>query len=285
MERWKEHYSDLLNQSSEVNEDMLSNIEQCEVMKDLAAPPTLPKFEEEIASLQNGKSPGDDGPTVEIYKHGGAALRNKLLALFCQIWQEEDSPHKLKDTQIVTIYKKKGSKADCANYRGISLLSVAGKILTKILQKRINTAIVEPNVAESQCDFRRGRGTADMIIAFRQIQEKCIQQHRNLLAFFIDLTKAFDTVNRHALWQVLTKNGIPTKIVNLLKSLHNGMLGTVKINGETTDSFPISTGVKQGCTIAPTLFIIYFDTMLNKVPRNCNEGIYVRVCTDGSLFN
>ena len=54
MERWKEHYSDLLNQSSEVNEDMLNNIEQCEVMEDLAAPPTLPEVEEGIASLQNG---------------------------------------------------------------------------------------------------------------------------------------------------------------------------------------------------------------------------------------
>ena len=63
------------------------------------------------------------------------------------------------------------------------------------------------------------------------------------------------------------------------------MLGTVKINVETTDSFPISTGVKQGCTIAPTLFIIYFDTMLKEALRNCNEGIYVRVRTDGSLVN
>ena len=116
-------------------------------------------------------------------------------------------------------------------------------------------------------------------------EEKCIEQQRHLLAVFIDLTKAFDTVNLNALWQVLTKKGIPTKIVNILKSLHNGMLGTVKINVETTDSFPISTGVKQGCTIAPTLFIIYFDTMLKEALRNCNEGIYVRVRTDGSLFN
>ena len=185
----------------------------------------------------------------------------------------------------MTIYKNNGSKADCANYRGISLLSVAGKILTKILQKRINTAVVKPNVAEPQCSFRRGRGTAEMIFAARQIQEKCIEQQKNLLAVFIDLTKAFDTVNRHAQWQVLTKNGIPTKIVNILKSLHNRMLGTVKINGETTDSFPISTVVKQGCTIAPTLFIIYFDTMLKEAPRNCNEGINARVRADGSLFN
>ena len=63
------------------------------------------------------------------------------------------------------------------------------------------------------------------------------------------------------------------------------MLGTVKNNGETTDSFPISTGVKQGCTIAPTLFINYSDTMLKEALQNCHEGIYVRVRTDGSLFN
>ena len=190
---------------------MLSNIEKCEVMEDLAVPSTLPEVEEGIISLQNDKSPGDDGLPVEIYKHDGAALRNKLLALFCQIWQEEDSPDQLKNAQIVTIYKNKGSKADCAHYRGISLLSVAGKILKKILQTRINTAIVEPHVAEPQCGFRRGRETADLIFAVIQIQEKCIEQQRNLLAVFIELAKAFDTVNRNALWQVLSKKGIPNK--------------------------------------------------------------------------
>lgn len=63
------------------------------------------------------------------------------------------------------------------------------------------------------------------------------------------------------------------------------MLGTVKINGERTESFEMTTGVKQGCVIAPILFILYFDTMLKEAISNCTKGIYIRFRTDGSLFN
>ena len=107
----------------------------------------------------------------------------------------------------------------------------------------------------------------------------------NLFAVFIDLTEAFDTVNRSALWCVLRKRGIPPKITNIIISLHEGMLGTVKINGERTESFEMTTGVKQGCVIAPILFILYFDAMPKEAISNCTKGIYIRFRTDDSLFN
>jgi len=86
-----------------------------------------------------------------------------------------------------------------------------------------------------------------------------------------------------ALWCVLRKRGIPPKITNIIISLHEGMLGTVKINGERTESFEMTTRVKQGCVIAPTL--LYFDAMLKEAISNCTKGIYIRFRTDGSLFN
>ena len=160
------------------------------------------------------------------------------------------------------------------------MLSVAGKILTKILQSRIMKTVTDKTISESQCGFRSARGTADTIFVVRQLQEKCIEQRMNLFAVFIDLTKAFDTVNRSALWCVLRKRGIPPKITNIIISLHEGMLGTVKIDGERTESFEMTTGVKQRCVIAPTLFILYLDAI-----SNCTKGIYIRFRTDGSLFN
>ena len=86
-------------------------------------------------------------------------------------------------------------KSDCSNYRGITLLSIAGKILAHILLNRLIPVIAQENMPESQCGFRSNRGTVDMIFVLRQIQEKCREQNMGLYAAFVDLTKAFDTVS------------------------------------------------------------------------------------------
>ena len=285
LDRWKEHFSELLNQPSEVDEAVLDRIPQYLEAGELAVQPTVAEIDKAILSLSNNRAPGEDGLPAEIFKHGGMELRNEIHRLFLKIWDEEKVPTELKNAKIVSIYKNKGSRSDCNNYRGIALLAVAGKMLTKILQMRIAIVLLDTAVTESQCGFRSGKGTCDMIFAARQLQEKCIEQQKSLYAVFIDLTKAFDTVNRDALWHVLRKKGFPQKIINIIKSLHTGMSGSVVVDGDTTSSFPISTGVKQGCVIGPTLFILYFDAMLQEALQNCTSGIYIKFRTDGSLFN
>ena len=80
-------------------------------------------------------------------------------------------PDDFRDALIVSLYKNKGSKADCENYRGISLLSIAGKIFARVILNRLIT-VSENNLPEAQCGFRPGRSTVDMIFAMRQLQEK-----------------------------------------------------------------------------------------------------------------
>ena len=92
-----------------------------------------------------------------------------------------------------------------------------------------------------------------MIFSDRQVQEKCREQGRELCLAFIDLTKAFNSVNREALWACLARLGCPPTFVNITRQLHEGMKGC---DGEQSGSFNINTGVKQGCVIAPTLFSI-----------------------------
>ncbi|XP_062519241.1 uncharacterized protein LOC134194330 [Corticium candelabrum] len=80
---------------------------------------------------------------------------------------------------------------------------------------------------KSQCGFRSGRGTSDMIFSARQLQEKCREQHMDLFMVFIDLVKAFESVDRTGLWKVLLRLGCPVKIVNLIKAFHTGMMACV----------------------------------------------------------
>ena len=80
--------------------------------------------------------------------------------------------------------------------------------------------IAYPNLSESQTGFRANRGTTDCIFVARQLQEKCKEQNCHLYTVFFDLTKAFDTVNREALWAPLEKLGCPAKCVNISRAFH-----------------------------------------------------------------
>ena len=92
--------------------------------------------------------------------------------------------------------KRAVGKKICGNYRGITLLSIAGKIMAQIILNRISEKITPNTLPETQCGFRSSRNTIDMEFSLRQIQKKCTEQNRELYAVFIDFTKAFDTVSR-----------------------------------------------------------------------------------------
>ena len=99
-------------------------------------------------------------------------------------------------SRCLSLYKNKGEKSDCSNYRGITLLSIADKILARVWLNRFISTIAQENTPESQGGLRSNRWTVDMIFVLRQIQEKCRLRNIGLYAAFVDLTKAFDTVSR-----------------------------------------------------------------------------------------
>ena len=97
----------------------------------------------------------------------------------------------MRDSNITTLYKNKGDRGECNNHRGIYLLSVVGKIFARIILTCLQT-LTERVYPGSQCGFRSGRGTVDMIVCVRQLQEKAGEQQTPLHVAFEDLTKAFD---------------------------------------------------------------------------------------------
>ena len=188
------------------------------------------------------------------------------------------------DALIVSLYKKKGSNSDCGNYRSISLLSVAGKIFARVILNRL-ILVFEQTLPEAQSGFRLIRSTVDMIFTVRQLQEKCIEQNKPLYLVFIDLTNAFNTINREALWTVLERIRCPPKLVSMIRLFHDGLTSQVLSNGNVTDAFVISNGVKQGCVLPPVLFNVFFPCMLSHAVQDLEKGVYIRYCLDGSLFD
>ena len=126
-------------------------------------------------------------------------MSEKLQDLFTNCLEKGTVLQDLRDAVIVSLYKNKGEKSDCSNYRGTTLLSIAGKILAHALVNRLMLMIAKENTPESQCGFRSNRGTVDMIFVLRQILEKYREQSMDLYAVFLDLTEASDTISRNGL--------------------------------------------------------------------------------------
>ena len=137
--------------------------------------------------MKCNKASGGDGIPAEVYNMEGQPPVHHLHRLFLKILDNEEVPQELKDASIVTIFKN-GSRTECVNYSGISLLSVAGKILAIFLNRL--QPLLESIIPETQCGFRPGRGTTDMMFSVRQVQDKCREQGRDLCLAFIDLTNA-----------------------------------------------------------------------------------------------
>lgn len=283
LSRWKEHFEHVLNSDSLVDGNVIDSIPQKTEIPQLSYSPSLKEVQDSIKQMSSGKAPGNDGIPPEVYKFGGRTLSKKLLELYLLIWTVEGVPQDYKDASIRHLFKNKGKKVVCDNWRGISLLSIAGKILARIILNRIITYLVDDIYPESQCGFRAGRGTVDMIFSLRQVAEKVREKNQELYMVFVDLTKAFDTVDRDSLWKVLKKLGIPDNMLNIIISFHKGMKASVLSDGQSSDVFDVTNGTKQGCVMAPVLFALYFSLMLKHAYGDLEKGVQFEFRTSGGL--
>ena len=123
----------------------------------------------------------------------------KLHQLFQCIWQHETVPQDFKDTSIIHLYKCKGNHQVCDTHRGISLFSIAGKALARVLLNHLIIHLERSLLPESQCGFLKECRTIEIVFTARQLQEKCQEQNADLYSTYVDLTKSFDTVSRDGL--------------------------------------------------------------------------------------
>ena len=277
LKRWAEHFNSVLNRPSSVNDNAINRLPQIECNVLLDEFPTVTETRKAIQYLSSGKPSGTDAIPAEVYKAGGHPMTEKLTELFQCMWRKEAIPQDFKDASIIHLYKRKGNPQVCDNHRGISLLSIAGKILAKILLNRLNAHLDQAGlIPESQCGFRKDRGTKDMIFTARQLQEKCQEQNVDLYMTFVELTKAFDTVSRDGLWKSMATFGCPPRYIAMVRQFHDGMQACVQNDGEYSEPFPVTNG--------PTLFSM-FSAMLIDAFQDVDSGFPIRYRFDGKLLN
>ncbi|TKS64956.1 LINE-1 reverse transcriptase -like protein [Collichthys lucidus] len=146
----------------------------------------------------------------------------------------------------------------CSNYRGITLLSLPGKVFSGVLERRVRK-IVEPRIQEEQCGFRPGRGTVDQLYTLSAVLEGAWEFAQPVYMCFVDLEKAFDRVPRGVLWGVLREYGVSDPLIRAIRSLYSLCQSLVRIAGSKSDLFPVRVGLRQGCPLSPVLFITFMD--------------------------
>ena len=125
---------------------------------------------------------------------------------------------------------------------------------------------------EGQCGFRPGRSTTDMTFMVRRLQEIRRKGGVSLFICFIDLQKAYDTVDRTLLWQVLTRIGVPLQMIAVMQQFHGGMRACVRPDDSVcSDWFGMEQGLREGCVLSPPLFDIFFSAVLTFVLQRFSE--------------
>ncbi|KAK3548334.1 hypothetical protein QTP70_010189 [Hemibagrus guttatus] len=231
--RWKEYFEDLLNPT-----DMPSVEEPEAGDSEVDSFITQAEVTEVVQQLLGGKAPGVDEILPEYLKSLDVVELSWLTRLCNIAWRSGTVPLDWATGVVVPLFKK-GDRRVCSNYRGITLLSLPGKVYSRVLERRVRP------VLEGSWEFA-------------QPVHMC----------FVDLEKAFDCVPHSILWEVLWEYGVRGPLLRAVRSLYNRSRSLVHIASCKSDLFPVHVGLRQGCPLSPVLFIVFMDRI-----SRCSQGL------------
>ena len=216
-----------------------------------------------IKRLKNGKACGVDNIPNEFLKNGGHALILSLTKLFKFCKLTECFPEQWHQGLVKPLHKD-GSKESLNNYRGITVCSNVYKVFTSVIERQLMGYLEEYEVlGEMHGAYRKGRRLEDQYFTLKGIC--CLRKSKKLKTWlsFLDISKAFDTVDRDRLFIKLWEKGIQGKAWRLIKGLYSKVENRVIFGPFESTWFEVSHGVKQGCIMSPTLFSLVMSDLVD----------------------
>ncbi len=221
-------------------------------------PDDVPSDDEILAALAEMRSgaPGKDGMRVEVIKKS-KPLTAATCALVKTAWRTGKVPIAWQEAVLVAIPKKGGSQA-VTDMRGITLLSVTGKIVSRLIHNRTKSIPLLPE----QHGFRSNDGTIAPILSTKLIMQQATRCGVPMVSIFLDIKKAYDWIPREILLETLAQYGFREKVLGLVRALYEDRI-FVKVGGDMSEEpFQSRNGVRQGCPLSPTLFNVVMDRVL-----------------------
>jgi exonuclease III len=214
-----------------------------------------------------GKATGpDEVPTEALRIHGVA---HEVARIINNVLVGGEAPNEWTLAHVVPVPKMAGT-SKIEEHRGISLMSCAAKIYNKLLLLRLQS-VLDPFLRHEQNGFRPGRGTVTHILSLRRLIEESRRRQSNLVCVFVDFYKAFDSVTRAAIPLVLRAFNVPEQLVAAVMALYRDSKAAVVTPDGLTEVFCTTSGVLQGDSLAPFLFVLLLDWVLRTgLPSNNN---------------
>jgi len=172
---------------------------------------------------------------------------------------------------ILSSCPKKGDLGLCKNWRGIMLPSIPSKVFCRIILEMLKHAL-DHKLRCEQAGFRKHKSCTDQIASLRIIIEQSTEWETPLYMNFTDFEKAFDSVDRNVIWQLMGHYGVPPKFIRLIQELYEASSCQVIRNGKLSDPFEMNTGVRQGCLLSPMIFIMVVDWIMREVESQGKTG-------------
>ena len=197
LKRWAEHFEDLLNRPAP---GAIADIPPAENQLLVNCnTSTEEEVRRAIHTLKNGKAAGPDDVPAEALKAAPYTSAAMVWKIIQRIWKQEKVPQDWKEGFQVKL-PKKGDQSECENQRGIMLLSVPGNVFNRIMLERLKTA-VDKKLRDHQAGFRKERSCIDQKTTLRIIIEQSLEWNASLYVTFVGFEKAFDSLDRKALWK------------------------------------------------------------------------------------
>lgn len=236
-------------------------------------PPDYNEVLKAINSLKNYKASGENQLVAEIWKYANTQTIQNLHKYLIDIWNTEKMPEEW-NMAIIHPLHKKGDRSDPNNYRGISLLDITYKIFSKILYLRIQEQL-DCELGEYQGGFRPGRSCPDQIISLKWIMKHHRVRNKNLVITFVDFTKAYDSIHRESLLNILKEFGLHPKLIRLIGLTLKNTKSKVRFRNDFSKPFDINTGLRQGDGLSPLLFNCVLEKIMREWGKVCQPNIKI----------
>jgi len=235
--------------------------------------PSIEEIEKALRTMKPDKAVGPDGIPCELLKLGGETVTVALHRIIELVWTTGKWPDDWTESIFVPLYKK-GDPTICSNYRTISLISHASKVLLKVILDRIR-AKVDFEVSETQAGFRQGKGTQTHLCNLRVMTERARARRQPLYLCFVDFEKAFDSIPHNKLWKALEDMGFARHLVQLIRTLYENQRSRVRLGNSKSELFAVLKGLRQGCNLSPYLFNIMAEILMRLVLENFEGGFHI----------
>ena len=246
-----------------------------EEVKRLQAPLSTSEIWEAVDSVEDGKASGLDGIPAEFYKKLWQKIKFPLQAVLNELREADSLPRSMREGSI-TLIPKSGDQTSITNWRPITLLCSDYKIYAKCLAQRLKP-VMKRVINENQTGGMSGRTIYDNLAMCRNVVlDSCVdgKAKRETAILAVDFEKAFDRVNRAYLYAVMGRLGFPSTYVKAIRSLYEGAISKVALNGRHTGDIALRSGVKQGCPLSPYLFILYVEPLMLQL-QNHLDGVRI----------